>query len=83
MPDTVPYAPSLRLGDQAFQSSARVRMGVRTLSSSGNAWTCACGHTVEDSDVAHALGYSLLSGVAQRRHDDTAELLRRLPGLFF
>jgi hypothetical protein len=35
--DAVPYAPSLRLSDQAFQAAARVRMGIRTFSSFGNA----------------------------------------------
>jgi hypothetical protein len=59
--DAVPYAPSLRLSDQAFQDTARVLMGVRTFSSFGNAWTCACGHTVEGDDVAHALGCNRLS----------------------
>jgi hypothetical protein len=50
-----------------------VCMGVRALSSFGNSWGCACCHTVESDDVAHALGRSRLSGVLRSRHDDTAE----------
>jgi hypothetical protein len=55
-------------------------MGVRTFSSFGNAWTCACGHTVEGDDVAHALGCNQLSGHVQNCHDDTAEVLRDFVG---
>jgi hypothetical protein len=55
-------------------------MGVCTFSSIGNAWTCACGHAVEDDYVAHALGCNRLSGLVQSRHDDNAEVLRVLVG---
>jgi hypothetical protein len=74
--DVVPYAPFLRLDDQAFQDAARVHMGVRTFSSFGNAWKCPCGHTVEDNDVTHALGCNRLSGLVQSRRDEPAEVLR-------
>jgi hypothetical protein len=53
-------------------------MGVCTFSSFGNAWTCACGHTVEDDDGAHALGCNRLSGLVQSRHDDTRVRADRL-----
>jgi hypothetical protein len=43
-------------------------------------WTCTCGHTVEDNDVAHALGCNRLSGLVQSRPDDTAEALREFIG---
>jgi hypothetical protein len=78
--DAVPYAPSLRLEDQSFQDAGRVRMGVRTFSSFGACWTCSCGHTVEDDDVAHALGCNRLSGLVQSRHYETAEFLREFVG---
>jgi hypothetical protein len=55
-------------------------MGVRTFSSFGNARTCACGHTMEDDDVAHALGCNRLSGLVQSRHNGTAEVLREFVG---
>jgi hypothetical protein len=51
-------------------------MGVRTFSSFGNAWTCACGHVVEDDYIEHALGCNLLSGLVQSPQDDTADVLR-------
>jgi hypothetical protein len=78
--DAIPYAPSLRPDDHAFQDSACVRKGVRTFSSFGTSWTCACGHTVEGEDVAHALGCNRLSGLVQSRHDDTVEVLREFVG---
>jgi hypothetical protein len=69
-------APSLRLDDQAFQDAVRALTGVRTFSSFGNAWTCACSHTVEDYDVAHTLGFNWLSVLVQTHHDDIIEVLR-------
>jgi hypothetical protein len=55
-------------------------MGVRTFVSFGACWTCSCGHTFEDDDVAHALGCNRLSGLVQSRHDETAEVLREFVG---
>jgi hypothetical protein len=78
--DAVSYAPFLPLVDKACQDAARVRTGVRTFSSFGNAWTCACGHTMEDDDIAHALGCNRLSALVQSCHDDTAEVLAKFVG---
>jgi hypothetical protein len=43
-------------------------------------YSCSCVHTVEDDDVAHALGCNLLNGLVQSRHDETAEVLREFVG---
>jgi hypothetical protein len=77
--DAVLYAPPLCLDEQAFQDAARVRMGVCIFSSYGNAWTCACGHTVEDDNVANALS-NWLSGLVQSRHNDTVKALQEFVG---
>jgi hypothetical protein len=78
--DAVPDAPSLRLEYQSCQDADCVHMGVRTFSSFGTCWTCSCRHTVEDDDVAHALGCIRLRGLVQSRHEETAEVLRELLG---
>jgi hypothetical protein len=54
--DAIPYPPSIRLGDQAFQDAASVPMGVRTIYSFEISWTCAFSDTVEGDNIAHALG---------------------------
>jgi hypothetical protein len=41
---------------------------------------CSCGHTVEDDEVAQALGFNRLSGLVQTRHEETAEVLREFMG---
>jgi hypothetical protein len=74
--DAIPHTPSLRLGDHAFQDAARVRMGVRTFSSFCNVWTCACGHTVKDDDVAHARCCNRLSELLLSLDVDIREALR-------
>jgi hypothetical protein len=66
------------LDDHAFKRAALLRMRLRTFSSFGNACTCACGHTVEDDDDVHTLGYDWLSGVVQSCHSNTAEVLPHL-----
>jgi hypothetical protein len=55
-------------------------MGAHTFSSFCTCWTCSCGHTVENDDVVHALGYNRLIGLVQSRHDETTEVLCEFVG---
>jgi hypothetical protein len=73
--DAVPYVSSLRLVDQSFQDAGRLRAVVCMFSFFGTCGTCSCGNTVEDDEVAHALGCTRLSGLVRSRHDEMAEVL--------
>jgi hypothetical protein len=57
-----------------------VCMGAQTLTSFGTCWTCPCGHTIKDDDVAHALACNRLSSLVQSCHDDTAEVPQEFVG---
>jgi hypothetical protein len=77
--DAAHSAASLRLDDQSFKDAGRVHRGCAHAPLAAKAGG-ACGHTIDDSIVAHTLGCNRLSDLVQSGNDDTAEVLRELIG---